>query len=138
MIVYKKRGDLMAKVKSSNKTSKSRPIGATIVSIYYYIIGILGLIASIMVLTVGSTIIEMFAKGPLFKLIGAAVGVFLIILSIVYIIVGYGLWKMKKWAQIVATILSVLGLFGGPVSLIISIIVILLLCAHKKTRLAFS
>lgn len=128
----------MAKSKVSKKSIKSRPIGASIVAIYYYIIGVFGLIASIMILTIGSTIINMLTQGPFFKYIGAAVGFVLLVLSILYLIVGYGIWKLKKWAQIVATILAVLGLFGGPLSIVLSIGVILLLWVHKDTKNAFS
>ena len=138
MIVYKKRGDLMAKVKSSNKTSKSKPIGASIVAIYYFIVGVIALIASIMFFTVGPTYVGMLLQGPLFRFMNAAIGIVALIVAIIYLITGYGIWKLKKWAQIVATAFSVLGLFGGPLMLVLSVLVILILWVHKETRLAFS
>ncbi|MBS3147233.1 hypothetical protein J4471_06090 [Candidatus Woesearchaeota archaeon] len=128
----------MVKAKSSKKASKSKPIGATIVAIYFLIVGIFALVASVMFLTVGPTVMGMLFQGPLFSLMSAAIGIVALIAAIIYLIVGYGIWKLKKWAQIVATVLSVLGLFGGPLSLVLSIVVILLLWVHKDTKKAFS
>lgn len=128
----------MAKSKKSRNISKNRPIGATIVAVYFFIVGIFALIASIMFLTVGPTLMGMLFQGPLFGIMSAAIGIVALIVTIIYLVTGYGLWKLKKWAQVVATVLAVFGLFGGPLSLVLSIGVILLLWFHKDTKKAFS
>ena len=128
----------MAKVKSSNKRNKSRPIGATIVSIYYFLIGIVAFIGGILFLTIGNMFFSTFVKMPFMNVLGSVIGIVSIILGVLYLIIAYGLWKLNKWAQIIATIFAILGLFGGPFGIVLSIAVILLLWVHKETRIAFS
>ena len=123
--------------KAVSKNVKKRPIGAVIVAVYYFIIGIFGLIASIMIFALGNTIIDMFSTIPIFKLIGSAIGIFLLLISIIYLIIGHGIWKLKKWAQIVATVFAAFGLFGGLLSMVLSIVIILLLWVHKDIKGAF-
>ena len=120
------------------KTSVKRPLGASIVAVYFCIIGAIFIIGSISIFTIGLEILESLIDNPLFGALGSAIAFVILIIGILYLIIGYGLWKLKKWARIVATILAVVGLFGGWASLIFSLAIILLLWIHKETKTAFS
>ncbi|MBS3149384.1 hypothetical protein J4455_01665 [Candidatus Woesearchaeota archaeon] len=128
----------MVKSRKSKNVQKNRPIGATIVAIYYFIVGIFAFIGGILFLTIGNMFFSTFVKMPFMNVLGSVIGIVSIILGVLYLIIAYGLWKLNKWAQIIATIFAILGLFGGPFGIVLSIAVILLLWVHKETRLAFS
>ena len=128
----------MVKSRKSKNVQKNRPIGATIVAIYYFIVGIFAFIGGILFLTIGNMFFSTFVKMPFMNVLGPVIGIVSIVLGALYLIIAYGLWKLNKWAQIIATIFAILGLFGGPFGIVLSIAVILLLWVHKETRLAFS
>jgi len=50
------------------------------------------------------------------------VGAVLIAIGILDIIIGWGLWSLRKWARTVAIVLAVIGLISFPIGTIISII----------------
>ena len=55
----------------------------------------------------------------LFSGLGIVIGIFLLIVAVLYVIAGFGLWGHKNWARILALILSVLSLFSFPFGTII-------------------
>jgi hypothetical protein len=57
--------------------------------------------------------------------------------GILYGITGFGLRKLKPWARIVATIVSVIGLIGFPIGTLISGYILYLLWS-KKGRTVFT
>ncbi len=56
-----------------------------------------------------------------------------IAISVFFIFVGIHIRKFKRWARIVAIILSVIGLIGFPIGTLISIYFLYLLCSKKGT-----
>jgi len=48
--------------------------------------------------------------GPLGTAVGAAVGVALVAIGVVQLVIAWGLWRGRRWARILAIILTVLGL----------------------------
>ncbi len=116
--------------------SKGRPIGATITGILYIIGGVLAVIGGIM-LMVGGSFLTAFLNIPFAAAIGTGLGIFLILVGILDFFIAWGLFSLKNWVRIVATIFSALGLFSFPVGTIVGIVIIYLLWFHKETKIAF-
>src|SRR3989344_1322484 len=90
---------------------KGRPIGATISGILYIIGGALIVIGGI-ALMVGGSFLTAFLNVPFAAAIGAGLGIMAIIVGVVDFFIAWGLFSLKNWARIVATIFSALGLFS--------------------------
>jgi len=50
------------------------------------------------------------------------VGEVLIVIGILDIVIGWGLWNLKRWARTFAIVLAVIGLIGFPIGTVISIV----------------
>jgi len=96
-----------------------RPIGVTILAVLEFIsagfILLLGLL-----LTVGLSALGAMGRGGeggsvlgMLAALGAAAGVLVMILAIIPLVIGIGLWKLKNWARIVVIVFSVLGLVSN-------------------------
>lgn len=104
-----------------------RPVGVTILAILSFIGAAICLLGGIGVILGGGFIATMLsqqgqgsvgAAGVLAGL-GAAAGVFIIIMGGVSALLGFGLWKLKGWARIVSIVLfainavfQLLGILG--------------------------
>jgi hypothetical protein len=104
-----------------------RPVGVTILAVLNFIGAALCLLGGIGMILGGGFIATMLsqqgqgsagAAGVLAGL-GAAAGVFIIIIGGVSALLGFGLWKLKGWARIVSIVLygisgalQLLGLLG--------------------------
>ena len=86
---------------------------------------------------VGGSFLTAFLNVPFAAAIGAGLGVFLILAGILDFFIAWGLFNLKNWARIVATIFSALSLFSFPVGTIVGIVVIYLLWFHKETKMSF-
>jgi hypothetical protein len=104
-----------------------RPVGVTILAILNFIGAAFCLLGGIgMILGVGfiATMLSQQGQGSagaagILAGLGAAAGVFIIIVGGVSALVGFGLWKLKGWARIVSIILyaisgafQLLGILG--------------------------
>ena len=105
-----------------------RPVGVTILAILNFIGAAFCLLGGIGMILGGGFIATMLsqqgqgsagAAGVLAGL-GAAAGVFIIIIGGVSALVGFGLWKLKEWARVVSIVLygisaalQLLGLLGS-------------------------
>lgn len=96
-----------------------RPIGVTILAVLEFIsagfILLLGLL-----LTVGLSALGAMGRGGeggsilgVLAALGAAAGVLVMILAVIPLAIGIGLWKLKNWARIVVIVFSVLGLVSN-------------------------
>ncbi|MEM4728252.1 MAG: hypothetical protein QXH42_00620 [Thermoplasmata archaeon] len=47
-----------------------------------------------------------------------------VVFGIIYLLVGVGLFTLKKWARILAIIFAIIGLLNLPIGTIISIIIL--------------
>jgi hypothetical protein len=102
-----------------------RPVGVTILAILNFIGAAFCVLFGIAMILGGGVIATMLsqqgagASGILAGL-GAAAGVFIIIIGGIGALVGFGLWKLKGWARIVSIVLygisaalQLLGLVGS-------------------------
>lgn len=103
-----------------------RPVGVTILAILDFIGAAFCLLGGIGMIVGGGFIATMLSQGQgsagaagIFAGLGAAAGVFIIIIGGVFALVGFGLWKLKGWARIVSIILyaisavfQLLGILG--------------------------
>ena len=105
-----------------------RPVGVTILAILNFIGAAFCLIGGIGVILGGGFIATMLSQqgqgsagaAGILAGLGAAAGVFIIIIGGVSALVGFGLWKLKEWARIVSIILygisaafQLLGILGS-------------------------
>ena len=106
-----------------------RPVGVTILAILYFIGAALCLLGGIGMMlgggVLGTIVSQQGGQGSagaagFFAGLGAVAGVFMIIMGGVGALVGFGLWKLKGWARIVAIVLAgisaafqLLGLLGS-------------------------
>ena len=89
----------------------SRPIGVTIIAI-------LEILAAIIMILLG---IVFFALGPVFEsfglpvvgMIGNGVGIFLLVVGLIAVVIGWGLLTGKNWARWLVIIGSALGILLG-------------------------
>jgi len=103
-----------------------RPVGVTILAILDFIGAAFCLLGGIGMILGGGFIATMLSQGQgsagaagIFAGLGAAAGVFIIIIGGVFALVGFGLWKLKGWARIVSIVLyaisavfQLLGILG--------------------------
>jgi hypothetical protein len=106
-----------------------RPTGVTVIAILDFLLAGLSILAGLGMILGGGVIASLInqqggqgsagAAGILAGL-GAAAGVFIIIIGGVCALVGFGLWKLKGWARIVSIVLAgisgafqLLGLLGS-------------------------
>ncbi len=55
-----------------------------------------------------------------------AMGVVFLVIGVLEIFVGLGLWRLKSWARIVAIVLGVLGVISGVISLPLGILTLII------------
>jgi uncharacterized membrane protein (DUF2068 family) len=112
--------------------TRGRPLGITIIAIILAVEGILGIIGGIVAL--GAS---------------AGLGIFTLILGILYLVLAWGLWTLQPWAfwatvvlEVVALINGILAFVGGSaghgiVAIVIALIVLIYLFADRNVRAAF-
>ena len=97
----------------------------TILAVLEIIAGLLGLFSGFTLVTLGSLI-------PFLAGFAVAIGAVILLLGVVDLIVGYGLWSLKSWAWMVALIVNIINLILNAVQFnilgaVINIIIILYL-----------
>ncbi len=130
--------------------AKEVPVLVKVLAVLGYIGAALMLIGGI-AMFVGAGAIASYLSGiiPFLGAIGAGlfivVGIFLVLLAVLYFFIARGLWKGQNWARIVMIVLSFLGvlfaLFGLPatiISLIINLAIALYLLLAKDVKAAFA
>jgi hypothetical protein len=96
-------------------------MGVTIVAALSVVAGILAILA-----IAGTLLLASLAGAPVDTGMGsfggffAVIGVIILAIGIAYLVTGYGLWQLRRWAWTVALVLSIaslifpiLGLVGG-------------------------
>ncbi|HIH25504.1 hypothetical protein J4476_00155 [Candidatus Woesearchaeota archaeon] len=98
-----------------------------VISVLYWIEAAFMLLFGLFILIMGSALgalgtayqgMGMF--GGLFGALAAFFGLFMLIIGVCALVTGFGIWKHKSWARVVATIVSVVGLFSFPIGTIIN------------------
>ncbi|HEY2360959.1 MAG TPA: hypothetical protein VGK36_07585 [Candidatus Angelobacter sp.] len=91
-----------------------RPVGVTILAILNFIGAAFCLLGGIAMILGGGFIASMMSQqgaggAGILAGLGAAAGVFIIIMGGVAALMGFGLWKLKEWARIVSIVLAGIG-----------------------------
>src|SRR5688572_21748753 len=72
---------------------------------------------------------------PILGFTGAALGVFMLILSLPGIIAGFGLLKFRPWARILTIVLSALNLMNIPLGTIVGVYGLWVMLSDEGSRL---
>lgn len=116
--------------------STSRPFGVTLLSAYYLITGLLGVVWNLLVSVFG-VVLVCFVPGML------AGGIWRLITSILSVILGASLYSGKDWAPVVGSIIAGLSAFlsvldvlngGGWLWPIINIVVNVAVILYLQSR----
>ena len=107
-----------------------RPGGVTVLSILDFIGGILAFLVGLFVVAVGgSGLLAQLGYG-LFSGFVVVAGVAVVIIGLLSLLLGYGMWTGKGWAWLLAVILyalgalsSLLSLAGGSFGSIVSLVI---------------
>ena len=105
--------------------SGERPLGVTILAILEILGGILSIIGGFGLVTLAML---MGPLGFLFMIVGGLT----LLLGIIALIIGWGLWSLKSWAWMAALIINLINLIlnilsGGYLSAVINLIIIIYL-----------
>jgi uncharacterized membrane protein (DUF2068 family) len=100
--------------------SRFRPTGVTLIAALYFIGGGLNILGAILILS-GSAILE--ESLPLAELglpahLGISLAIGPLIVGIINLAIGWGLWELREWARVVTIILNGLGLLITIIGLI--------------------
>lgn len=120
-----------------SQAKREVPKGVKAIAIYYYLSAGLSLLIMLALILFTSLVmpwlIKTFASDiekymtpsslQLFITVFlVAMGIMLIISAVFSLIIGIGLWKLKKWARIVAIVSAGLGMLSGGISILFSLI----------------
>ena len=166
----KKRAKKVGKVIGRNKLSsaKARPIGVHIISLVFYASAVLGILLGL-ILAIGGPVFFNSASGSgsiayisaqlgvsqsmlsssSLSVLFISLGLAIILMSVIELLVGWGLWRCKQWARIVTIVLMIFGvvnsigeiahgrLFGGVIGLIISAGIAIYLSFSREVQNSF-
>ena len=112
----------------------SRPIGVAILAILIIVVGALFLLGAVALFALaGLTAIQ--GLPAFFGLTGAYLGIILLVLALIFIGVGLGLWHLRPWAwwlAIIVLVISIVGSLGDPLGLIIPLILLIYLVLVRQ------
>ena len=117
-----------------------------ILATFHLVFGVLGLIVALAVLlifggaagVVGVAAVEepdAWIAMPILGIVGSALLLVVLTLSIPGIIAGLGLLRLRPWARILAIVLSVLGLINVPFGTVLGIYGLWVLLSRETERL---
>lgn len=96
-----------------------RPDGITLVAGYHYLVGTLLLLGTcgLAIPTIITGIVGLVEDPEAFiaTVILGVIGAIVMLLSLLYLSVGYGLWTQRQWARTAAMALGVVSLFAVPI-----------------------
>jgi uncharacterized BrkB/YihY/UPF0761 family membrane protein len=143
------------KAKQAGRSNKV-PIGVQIISVLYYIGAVLCVLCGILFIVGANAIVAALIDAvPELESMGVGAGLFiffgivLIGLSVLSFFVGRGLWKLKRWAKILAIILAILGVisavysiikdynFGDIINILLNVVIGAYLIFSKEVKKAF-
>lgn len=98
---------------------QTRGDGLTLTAGYHFVVAALFLIGTIvMMIPTGILGIVSVVEDPdamIAMFIVGFIAIVTLVLCLVYLAVGYGLWTLKPWARVAALALAVVSLFGVPI-----------------------
>ena len=111
----------------------SRPEGITLLSALFWVLALLAIIGGLIMMVTSNALIELIEEEgkdvpheviDLLDSLFIGIGIIIIIMGILYIITGWGLWTMKSWARLVAIILAIISVLNFPIGTILGIIIL--------------
>ena len=98
----------------------SRPFGVSIIAVLVMLFGVFTALLGLLELTTGAvTGILHTSRGAGLEFLGAPAG---IAIGVAYVVAGFGLWWLRRWAWIVAIIAGIVGFIlaiPAPIGLIL-------------------
>jgi hypothetical protein len=110
-------------------TPAGRPLGVAILALLQILSGLLWLV-------LGATAVIAAGLVGIFGFILLFAGALLLIIGIIGLIIGFGLWGMRSWAWIWAIIINFIGLIIGltnPAQNVLGIVVSLIIIVYLMT-----
>lgn len=112
----------------------ARPTGVAVLAILDLIGGILALLVGVLLVGIGGTgILSQFGYGFYSGFVSLFGGI-IVIVGVLALVVGWGMWTGKRWAWVLAIVLYALGILsnlgslaGGSVSSIVGLLIYALL-----------
>jgi len=100
----------------------SRPVGITILAVLEVLIGIVGLLASLLIIGFSALFATLPTVGPLLGAIGLVIGGVVLFFSIIWLATGVGFLHGRGWSWTLGMIFSILSLLGAVGALTIGLI----------------
>jgi len=98
-----------------------RPTGVTILSVLAFIGAGFCVLGALGLLLLGGVMASRMTSMPIGMIggIGAAVAsVFFLVLAVVYVVLGVGMWKLQNWARVITIVLIGIGLLFQALGLL--------------------
>jgi len=109
-------------VQNNPRIIRDVPVGAKIISVFYYIGAVMGIIGAI---------ISIFSLVTAFSYLGSSSILILIVplilsigVSILFFFMGKGLWKGQNWARITAIVFAILGVIAAIIGIVVFSVVL--------------
>jgi len=100
----------------------SRPVGITILAVLEILMGIVGLLASLVIIGFSALFATLPTVGPLVGAIGLVIGGVVLFFSIIWLATGVGFLHGRGWSWTLGMIFSILSLLGAIGALTIGLI----------------
>src|SRR5437016_3182344 len=100
----------------------SRPVGITILAVLEILMGIVGLLASLVIIGFSALFATLPTVGPLLGAIGLVIGGVVLFFSIIWLATGVGFLHGRGWSWTLGMIFSILSLLGAVGALTIGLI----------------
>jgi hypothetical protein len=117
-----------------------RPLGIDLIAWFYIILTIpaFGSICFIVVLLTTGVIKYGQAEGLLSVAVIAGLLVLSAFSSVILLVAGWGLLKLKRWARVLAMIVAVLMLFAFPIGTVLGALILYYLGSNDEVKRAFA
>ena len=106
----------------------SRDDGIKLIAIYHFVIAGLILLGTLFILAIPLFAVVASPADPrgafVALLVMGSIFLVLVLLAILYIATGVGLWRRQEWARWVTIVLAVLGLFNVPIGTVIGLFIL--------------
>src|SRR5437660_650997 len=100
----------------------SRPVGITILAVLEILIGIVGLLASLVIISFSALFSTLPTVGSLLGAVGLIIGGVVLFFSVIWLATGVGFLHGKSWSWTLGMIFSILSLLGAIGALTIGLI----------------
>src|SRR2546429_5432974 len=100
----------------------SRPVGITILAVLEILIGIVGLLASLVIIGFSALFATLPTVGSLIGAVGLVIGGVVLFFSVIWLATGVGFLHGRSWSWTLGMIFSILSLLGAIGALTIGLI----------------